>query len=134
MLLTLVSCKSSDGVSVAIQKKDQVMARGNGKQAQQAKTSGLLSAFVTPKSGADNGDGGREYVDWGEVNPNLMVGAVQSVVREGGALLYGCSRDNSCYSVKVYAGGDSKAYYFNASERGIQELEDFLMALYEIGQ
>lgn len=108
------------------------MARGNGKQAQVAKASGKLAAFVKPKSSSENGQQQPEWVDWGEVSPALIAGAVTVAVREGGALLLGCSRDKTCWSVKVYSGGEGSAYYFACNERGLQDLEDFLTSIIEL--
>lgn len=108
------------------------MPRGNGKQAQNAKVSGKLSAFVK----ATNNDAGqeweREFVDWREVDQNLVYGALCSVVKEGGALLLGCSRDKRQYSVKVYADGNGTPYYFPCTESGLRDLEAFLLALAEV--
>lgn len=113
-------------------KGNETMARGNGKQAQVAMSSGKLGAFVKPKGSADGADQQREFVDWGEVNGHLIAGAVTVAVREGGALLLGCSRDKTAYSVKVYVGGEGTAYYFPCNERGIQDLEDFLTSIIDL--
>lgn len=108
------------------------MARGNGKQSQQAQHSGKLSAFVKPKDGNEAAGSGREFVDWSEVSPSLVAGAVWAAVKEGGALLFGDSRDKSCYSIKVYAGGNGTAYYFPCTENGLTELETFLQSIIDL--
>lgn len=108
------------------------MARGNGKQSQVAQKSGKLSAFVRPKAERDAAAGVPDWVDWGEVNQFYMVGAVKAAVKEGGALLFGASRDKTCYSVKVYSGGDGEAYYFPCTPNGVEELEAFLLAIAEL--
>lgn len=108
------------------------MARGNGKQAQQAQHSGKLSAFVKPKDG--NGQHGQNpsFVDWSEVSPALVAGSIWAANKEGGALLFGHSRDKTCYSVKVYSGGDGTPYYFPCTENGLNELETFLQSIIDL--
>lgn len=110
------------------------MPRGNGKQAQQAQHSGKLSAFVKPKGENGAAANSPEFVDWREVHPDLVTGAVAAAVKEGGALLLGCSRDKTCYSVKVYSGGDGTAYYFPCNANGVAELEAFLLSIVEIAE
>lgn len=108
------------------------MPRGNGKQAQNAKSSGRLSAFVKPQIEAGEHQGQPDFVDWGEVNGNYLHGAIIAAVRAGGALLLGCSTDKTQYSVRVYDGGQGTSYYFRCSPTGLVELEDFLQALMAI--
>lgn len=60
------------------------MARGNGKQAQQAaKSDSGLMAYV---KGASNGEqaSAMEYVDYAEITPQLVSGAVWAAVKMGG--------------------------------------------------
>lgn len=107
------------------------MPRGNGrhaKEAMQAKTG--LSAFIKHVQD-DKSQPSPEFVDWGEVNPNLVLGAVVSAVRQGGALLLGCARDKRSYSLKVYADGQGEAFYFPCSPSGVESLEAFLLAIIE---
>lgn len=105
------------------------MPRGNGKHAQQAKAQPVgLAAFIKPKSGIDE-QHNYEYVDWAEVNPQLLVGAVVSAVQQGGALLLGCSRDKKSYSVKVYVGGEGTPFYFPCNPSGVEQLEEFLQGI-----
>lgn len=108
--------------------------RGNGKQAQIAKQQGKLSAFVKPKGSEAELQPQGYYVSWKDVNPDLIVGAVWAANKEGGALLLGHSRDKTCYSVKVYSGGDGTPYYFPYTDNGIVELEAFLQSLCDIGE
>lgn len=107
------------------------MARGNGKQAKQAIQSGRLADFVNKNAGAAEAGSGKAYVDWAEVAPNLVLGAVYSLIRVGGAVLFGCSRDQTSYSVKLYLNGESNSYYFPCNQGGLQDLEVFLMGVTE---
>lgn len=107
------------------------MPRGNGqhaKQAMQQKTG--LAKFVKHVQ-EDKNSPSPEYVDWAEVNPNYVIGAVCSAVRQGGALLLGCSRDKRSYSLKVYADGQGEAFYFPCNPSGIEGLEAMLLAIIE---
>lgn len=107
------------------------MPRGNGKHAQEAMRSKTgLAAFVKHVQD-DKNQPAQEYVDWAEVNENLIVGAVVSAVRQGGALLLGCSRDKRSYSLKVYADGQGEPFYFPCNQAGIESLEAFLLAIIE---
>lgn len=110
------------------------MARGNGKHSQVAQQAGKLSAFIKPKTSADELQAAGMFVDWGEVNGNLVTGALRTAVREGGALLFGCSRDKTCYSVKVYVGGDGTPYYFPCNAAGVESLEEFLLSIIAVGE
>lgn len=107
------------------------MPRGNGKQAQNAVKSGKLSAFVVPKGQGGNAPSEMEWVDWKEINPSLVAGTVAAVVKEGGGILFGCSRDKSSYSIKIYSGGDGTAYYFPCNANGVADLEAFLYGVLE---
>lgn len=107
------------------------MPRGNGKKAENAARSGKLLDYVRAANGEGDNDHQFTYVDWGEISPSLVVGAIIGVVRQGGALLLGCGRDNRTYSVKVYANGEGTAYYFRANPTGAAELEGFLVGLIE---
>lgn len=108
------------------------MSRGNGKKANDAIRSGRLSAFVSKQdAGSLNGDG-LTPPDWGEVNSYYLTGAVKAVVSEGGAIMYGSSRDKKSYSVRVYDGDAGQSYYFPATNGGVEELETFLLALSEL--
>lgn len=108
------------------------MPRGNGNHAKQAKSSGKLSAFVKPKGEGDALMSAQDYPDWAEVNAGYMAGAVQAVVRAGGALLFGASQDKLMYSIRVYDQGQGTSYYFRCSQNGLEELEQFLLALMAI--
>lgn len=108
------------------------MARGDGKHSKQAQASGKLSAFIKPKESSGGDAPLSEYVDWGEINGNYVYGAVVSVNREGGSLLFGHTRDKRSYSVVVFYGGDKTSYYFPCSENGVVELEQFLISLVEL--
>lgn len=105
------------------------MARGNGKQAKQAVQSGRLSAFVVPKAAAKLNVGGKDWVDWKEVDPNKVLNALYWVVATGGALLLGCSRDRTSYSLKLYIDGEGQAYYFPCTGQGVADLEAMLEGL-----
>lgn len=105
------------------------MARGNGKQAQTAPKAGNgLLAYV---KGGTNGQSNevREYIDWREVDPRLVTGAVTAAVYLEGAIMFGASRDKTCYSVRLYAGNEGKTYYFPANAAGIMDLEGFLQGI-----
>lgn len=108
------------------------MARGNGKQAQQAQSIGKLSAFVKPKDSNGQSQANVDFVDWSEISPSLLAGAIWAANKEGGALLFGHSRDKTCYSVKVYAGGDGTPYYFACTESGLSDLETFLQSIVDL--
>jgi hypothetical protein len=109
------------------------MARGNGQQAKAAASAGKLSGYIKPKDDNGNAGGQQEWVDWGEVNPNLIIGAIRSVNKEGGAILFGHNRAKTMYAVTIFAGGGNTPYYFHCSLDGLQALEDFLMPLVELG-
>lgn len=108
------------------------MPRGNGKQAQTAKLekSGLL-AYV---KGASNGDNGtaQEFVDYGEIDGRFLIGAVWAAVKMGGAIMFGCSRDKTCYSVRLYYGSEGKSYYFPCNPNGVVDMEGFLQGLINV--
>lgn len=110
------------------------MSRGNGKQAKQAIQAGRLSAFVVPKASAKVMAGGKDWVDWKEVDPNKLLNALYWVVATGGALLLGCSRDKTSYSLKLYIDGEGQAYYFPCNGQGVADLEAMLTGLAEAAQ
>lgn len=105
------------------------MPRGNGKHAKDAIGSKTgLAAFIKP-AGSESLSEANYYVDWSEIQPTLLTGAVIAAVKQGGALLLGCSRDKKSYSVKVYIGGEGTPYYFPCTPNGVEALEEFLYGI-----
>lgn len=109
------------------------MARGNGKQAQQAVRGSALSAYVK-KSGNDGGSSGvPKYVaDWGAIDASLIATSVVACNAAGGSLLFGHTRDETSYSIVVFYGGDKNSYYFGANADGVLALQTFLYGLCQV--
>lgn len=108
------------------------MARGNGQAAQQARKAGKLSAYVTPSSNNEESNKNTEYVDYKEMDTDLIAATVWAVNKLGGSVLFGHSRDKSCYSCVIFDGGDKKSYYFPCSMAGVTEFEEFMNGLIAI--
>jgi len=108
------------------------MARGNGKQAQEAIRSGKLSKFVRKEDGPEDLGGASSWVDWSEVSAPLIAGAVWAANKEGGALMFGHSRDKRNYAIRIYDGDAGSSYYFPCTSNGLDELETFLRGIIEI--
>lgn len=109
------------------------MSRGDGKASKQAQQSGKLSAFVKVKGNESSTPGAPEYVDWSEINYNLVFGAICTANRLGGSLLFGHTRDGKSYSIMVFYGGDKNAFYFPCNPLGVESLEAFLLSILETG-
>lgn len=105
------------------------MPRGNGKQAKSAaQSNSKLSAYVKPKAAEEFVKAG-EYVDWGEIDPRLVSGAVWAAAKLGGAIMFGSNREKTCYSVRIYDGADGTSYYFPCNPGGVENAEEFLQGL-----
>lgn len=110
------------------------MARGNGQHAKQAtQTATKLSDFIKANTASQEAIS-REYVDWAEVDHRLVTGAIVAAVRQGGALLFGCSRDKKSYSIKVYADGEGTPFYFPCNASGIDDMERMLTRIIETAE
>jgi len=67
-----------------------------------------------------------DSISWALYNPDKIVGLISVVVKRGGAVRYGTTRDGDGYSIGVYLGENSKTYYANSSE----ELDDLMEYLH----
>lgn len=105
------------------------MPRGNGQKAKSAMTeTGPLARFIQPKDERNHANA-QEYVDWGEINPTLIVSAICVANKQGGALLFGQSRRKDCYAVTVFFGGQNTPYYFPCNADGVDQCEEFLQGI-----
>ena len=68
-----------------------------------------------------------DRIDWASYSPDKIVGLISVVVRRGGAVRYGATRDGDGYSIGVYMGENSKTYYANSTE----ELDDLMEYLHD---
>jgi hypothetical protein len=54
--------------------------------------------------------------DWGTVDPQLIVRAIETVARKGGALRFGYTRDGGAYAIGVLGDGDPYTDYVKPSD------------------
>lgn len=66
-----------------------------------------------------------EVADWGSVNPETLVDAIQAVTKVGGALRFSYTRDGGAYCIGILGDGDPYNEYVKPSE----DIEDYLRRL-----
>ena len=66
-------------------------------------------------------------VSWGLANPEMLAWCIASVVKDGGALIFGTTRDGGALSITVLYGDDKEKYYITPSD-------DLNLKLKEIGE
>lgn len=68
-----------------------------------------------------------EVADWGGANAPLVLQAIATLAREGGAVRFGYTRDGGAYAVGLYYGTERVTEYIRPSE----DLDAYLRALIE---
>lgn len=92
----------------------------NGKSKPQGRQTG--NPLPPYKRGSVN-----EAISWSGYNPDKIVALISVVVRRGGAVRFGTTRDGDAYSIGIYLGDNSKTYYANS----LEELVDLMEYLHE---
>jgi hypothetical protein len=68
-----------------------------------------------------------EVADWGGVNAELVLQAIATLAREGGAIRFGYTRDGGAYAIGLYYGTERVTEYLRPSE----DVETYFRALIE---
>jgi hypothetical protein len=88
---------------------------GRDKREQDSKT------FRKPRAETQVGN----VADWGGVNEKVLVKAIETASKKGGALRLGYTRDGGAYAIGVYAGSN----YFTDYVRPSEDIDSYLTAL-----
>lgn len=79
------------------------------------------------------GRGRGKAADWASANATLLLRAVETASCNGGALLFGYTRDLGAYSVRIYGDGDPYTVVIAPSNDIDITLQDIIDLFEEIG-